>query len=211
MPLGPAVSRIAVCGDLWSALTRPVPAATDRSAQGGDDRSTQPRSWTEGIDRQPPSKPLAFTAHPTKPPGRGPGPGRRPPAPDHASPDLRVDHQPHWSMSSRHADRRSLMSQRFGISPRPAGETPATPTGMLCSDLDPALVPDPGRGCSAVAAFVAVLGCYRRDSINRQIIAHTRSCNWIARSARRLSMTPMLTSICNATRASFAEPYAIRR
>ena len=37
---------------------------------------------SEGIDRQPPSKSLALTAHPTKPPGTGPRPGRRQPDPD---------------------------------------------------------------------------------------------------------------------------------
>ena len=105
------------------------------------------------------------------------------------------------------ADQSCASNQRMGIF-RPPGRRDA------CHSNRSALQrpgPDPGPGRSAVAPFAAVRGCYRRDSINRQIIAHTRSCNRIARSARRPSMTPMPTSICNATRASFAEPYAIRR
>ena len=45
--------------------------------------------------------------HSTKSPcrGSGPRPGCREPAPDHGSPDRRVDHQPHWLMALRCVDR----------------------------------------------------------------------------------------------------------
>ena len=57
-------------------LRSPVPGRYDPV---GDDRSTQPGNWPAGIDRQPPSKFLALTTHPTKPTGWGPRLGLRPP------------------------------------------------------------------------------------------------------------------------------------
>ena len=99
------------------------------------------------VDRQPPSKPLALTIHPTKPPGRGrprspprkPGcqlPGRGPRSgAEHlrcvaTGPSARVSRRRQARHEDVGADRPIADEPANGPYPRPAGETPATPTGV---------------------------------------------------------------------------------
>ena len=72
------------------ALTPDTPTRMSRSHLDPALRAIRLRAATSSlrsvrpaaVDPQPLSEPLALTSHPTKPPGRGPGPGRRIPVPD---------------------------------------------------------------------------------------------------------------------------------
>jgi hypothetical protein len=105
MPLEPVVSRIAVCGDLWSALTRPAPAATPAACPRRRRPCRRPHSMPPTLQhRLRIGAGFRSRAIQRSRPGTGPGPrpGSRQPAPDSRSPDHRVDLAPRWRSMHRY-------------------------------------------------------------------------------------------------------------
>ena len=82
--------------------------------------------------------------HPTKVPGPGPRPGSRSPAPDHASPDHRVDHQLHWTMAPRRTGSYSAPMLLLAFRTRCPSRIRPYGHGLLRSHR-----PGPAAGCRA--------------------------------------------------------------